>query len=394
MKISLISANGNTDVNLYTTESVMEHLKLFSGRVGKKCYSPLPWDELSKEPAEKGLERAKMCLDSKHHSIYDHAQLTFSMSEIPKFILMILNNEYCYTTSEQSARWTNFAKAGRTQKERDLYVKWQGIIKEKALAMCPDKYTEKEADKLGQENARYMLSSFTETSIIYTASVRQFNYMVHYMEEFLKSDWGDQNERCRQFMDMLTPYLEEFIEAMKPYIIEGLIPKSPRELAIFKNIHSEQYILDTNYKVMNKLSVAAYAQFQRHRTIRSSVKLGETAEYFIPKIVYEAGLEEVWLKDLESVADVFPQAMLLDVVETGEISDFVSKCYERCCGRAQHEIQEVTNNTLEMFRKFGTDEVKEYLKKYTGDAYAACAFPYHKCTEPCKFGVKQRERLL
>lgn len=408
MKITLISTNGGINVNdpkyqglseKQKAEAIVERLVLYCGRVARKCYSPLSWEEICEQPEEKALERAKLCLDSKHHSIYDHAELTFSMSEIPKFMLMILNNEYVYTTSEQSARWTDFSKAGKTQKERDLYNKWSEKIQAGILSYYGDKFTEKEAVKLAQENARYMISTFVNTSIIHKVSLRQLNYELHYMEEFLKSGWEFKSSINRKFMKILKPYIEEFIEAMSPYRIEGLVPKSPRELAIFKDVHTTQNKYDTVYKLSYKLTFAAFAQDHRHRTIRYSIKLGGDHMYsmpvfYTPKIVGVMGMEEEWLSDIASVADVFPQGMLITVVENGEISDFVSKCYERCCGRAQHEIQEVTNKNLDKFRQFGTAEVKEYLLKYIGTGSAACTFPCHKCTEVCKFGAKQRERII
>lgn len=403
MKISLISVNGNINVNDAKYEglsneekaaAIVRELVLYCGRVGRKCYSPLSWEEIVKEPEEKGFERAKGCLENRHHSIYDQAELTFAMSEIPKFMLMILNNEYVYTTSEQSARWTDFSKAGKTERERELYNKWSVIIKDAILKIYGDKFTEKEAAKLAQENARYMISTFVETSIIHKLSLRQLNYILYYIENFMADDWESKSETNKTFMKMLKPYLEEFLETMAPYKIEGLTPKSPRELAIFKDIHSDVPVADTVYKLNYNISFAAYAQDHRHRTIRYGIKLLESPAFYIPKIVKIIGKEHEWFEDMLSVKDVFPQGMLIKVTEVGEISDFVSKCYERCCGRAQREIQENTNQCLDFLRNNGTEFVKDYLLKYTGTGSAACTFPGYKCTEGCKFGTKQRERII
>ena len=408
MKISLISTNGgiNLDDPKYATfteeekqADILRQLILYCGRVARKCYSPLSWEEICAQSEDKAFERAKACLENKHHSIYDHAELTFSMSEIPKFMLMILNNEYCYTTSEQSARYTDFSKAGKTEKERELYTKWSGKIKAAILEYYGDKFTEAEAQKLAQENARYMISTFVETSIIHKLSLRQLNYELYYMEEFLKRDFSDCNGRMKKFVNMLKPYLEEFIQKMSPYKIEGLVPKSPRELAIFKNIHSPiDDIYDTTYKLSYTMSFAAFAQNQRHRTIRYNISLlgdkRQESAFYVPDIVEIYDMEREWLDDIFSVEDVFPQGMLIAVVETGEISDFISKCYERCCGRAQLEIQEVTNSNLDNFREYGTDAALKIIEKYIGEGSAACTFPCHKCTEGCKFGAKQRERYI
>lgn len=406
MKISLISTNGGVNVNdpKYQTMSgkqkaraIVEQLVLYCGRVATKCYSPLSWDEICEQPEEKALKRAKDCLNNKHHSIYDHAELTFSMSEIPKFLLMILNNEYVYTTSEQSARWTDFSKAGNTEIERELYDKWSTRIKNAILEYYGEKITDKEAKKLAQENARYMISTFVETSIIHKLSLRQLNYILHYMEEFLTSDWKDKCASNKAFMKVLKPYVEEFLETMSPYRIDNLVPKSPRKLAIFNDLSGgelEDNIYDTVYRMEYVMSFAAFAHNHRHRSIRYNIYLCDEPCFYIPKIVREMKWEEEWKQDLMSVADVFPQGMLVGVCENGEIGDFVSKCYERCCGRAQLEIQEVTNKNLDNFRMLGTNSAKKYISSYIGNGSAACTFPYHKCTEACKFGPKQRERKI
>ena len=158
---------------------------------------------------------------------------------------------------------------------------------------------------------------------------------------------------------------------MSPYRIEGLVPKSPRELAIFKDEHLPVNVYDTVYKLSYQLSFAAFAQDHRHRTIRYNIKLQSMPSFYTPKIVRVLGWEEEWQKDIMSVKDIFPQGLLIDVTENGEISDFISKCYERCCGRAQHEIQELTNENLDKFRQLGTPEAKEYLLKYVGSGSAS-----------------------
>ena len=406
MIINLISTNGGINIgnskfleldekkNNELANRIKDELFLFSGRIGKKCYSPSSWEDILKDDDDKAIKRANMCLENKHHSIFDHAYLTFEMRDIPKFLLMILNNEYLYTTSEQSARYTDFSKSGKTEQERHLYVKWTEIITEAIKEVYKDKFTEKEAHKLAQENARYMISVFVNTSIIHTLSLRQLNNIVVYLREFVEGNFKDKSEQNKKFMAILKPYIEEFIDKMSPFIIDGYSPKFHKGLAIFKEQLSTDNKYDTEYRINYDLSFAAFAQEHRHRSIKHSISLYETPNYYIPKIVIKIGREKEWVEDIKSVSEVFPQGMLINVTEKGDIEDFIGKCHERCCGRAQLEIEDSTNKSLSNFRKFGTDEVKKYIKEKTGEATSRCGFPGQKCTEGCKFGTKQIERLI
>ena len=143
-------------------------LTLFGGKLAGICYMNSEFEDIIKEDVEKTLKRAKMTLDLGHHSIYDHLQLTLLFKGIPKIIAMVLNNEKFYTTSEKSARYTRMNISGV---EAALYDKWLNIIKgliHKAYPDIPDKLTE----KLAMENARYMISVFTPTTLAYTTSLR------------------------------------------------------------------------------------------------------------------------------------------------------------------------------------------------------------------------------
>ncbi len=59
--------------------------------------------------------------------------------------------------------------------------------------------------------------------------------------------------------------------------------------------------------------------------------------------------EREWLVDMESVGDCYPQGMLVSVTEQGLFEDFVVKCKERMCGRAQLEIMSVTGQLVSRF---------------------------------------------
>jgi hypothetical protein len=214
------------------------------------------------------------------------------------------------------------------------------------------------------------------------------------MESFLKSNWENENSTNKAFMNLLRPWLEEFLEVMKKYKVDGLEPKFVRSLEIFRPALSKACQAEATYRLNYDMSFAAYAQAQRHRSIRYSIELYEESKVYVPPIIREANLEQEWVEDMLSVADCFPQGFMINVTETGLIEDFVGKCYERCCGRAQLEIQENTCQSLEYLRTTPNEDVKEYLLKTTGNAFARCGFPGYRCVEPCKFGKTQRERKI
>lgn len=399
MNVNLISVNGANYV--YDTTLCLEQKRkkykdityeaaLFCGRMGGECYSSYSLSKIMQEDEKTTLGRMKFCLNKMHHSLFEHAKFTFEFTQMPKIVQMILNNTYVYATSERSARYTNFCELIQTETEKKLYYKWQEKI-QKAIKECyKDKFTQKEIEKLAQENARYMISVFVPSSMVYTVSLRDLNYTLYDIKNFLSSDFEKESKLNKEFMELLRPKLEEFIFLMEPFVLEGLTPKYPRQLQMFKKPKSKVSVADASYRLNYYLSFAGFAQEHRHRSIRHTIEL--TENYYIPKIVMYANLEEEWLTDIRKVK--FPQGMVVDVTESGEIEDFVAKCYERCCGRAQREIEENTCKSLEFLRTSKNEEVTKYLEETTGCASARCKFPNYKCVEVCKFGANQRERLV
>ena len=401
MNIKLISVNVNVDFekNMTGISGLKKELMLFSGHMLGKCYTPNDYETICKESKDKTLGRANSCIKNGHHSGFEHVKLTFEMNNVPKIIFMLLNNENVYTTSEQSARYTDFSEAPDTQRERELYVKWCKILEKEIKEEYP-KLDEKRVKKLAQEKARYHISVFVPSSMFHTIDLRQLNYIMNYFEKLISDPWA-RNDMENNFTKKITPYIKEFLKIMSPYKIDGLSPKPFKQLSFFKNSLSTADVFEDVYAVTYKLSWAAHAQNHRHRTIRYIANIPKNAEYFIPYIIRgKKELEEEWLKDITSVADVFPQGMLIRVRERGTVEDFVEKCYERLCGCAQDEIMNVTLDTLKKMEK----ELKKpekpletYLyvwEKTDGFASARCKFPGFSCTNPCEFGAKQAERKI
>lgn len=396
MKLNVISVNGVSDYsfNLDLKEEEMygltQEMKLFCGRMGGECYSSESLSNILKEDIKTTTGRMNFCLKKMHHSLFEHAKFTFEFVDVPKFIQMMLNNTYVYSTSERSARYTNFYNLIETDIERELYTKWQEIFKKCIKEKYPEKFTDKEIEKLAQENARYVISVFVPSSMVYTVSLRDINYIMKDMKNFLESDFAKESKLNAKFMAMLKPRLKEFLKLLEPFYVEGLEPKYPRSLQIFKKPKSKECVADASYRLNYSMSFAGFAQEQRHRSIRHSISL-ENA-WYIPEILMGTDYVGEWTRDVQMVD--FPQAMYVKVTESGEIEDFVSKCYERCCGRAQREIEERTCKSLEYLRTSKNPEVVKYLKETTGTSCARCAFPNYHCVEPCKFGKNQRERKI
>lgn len=143
-----------------------------------------------------------------------------------------------------------------------------------------------------------------------------------------------------------------------------------------------------NYCTTYLASFAQFAQAQRHRTLSYEFSLLDVPQFYIPPIIRNTELEKVWLDDISSLANYFPQGMLVQVNERGTIENFVLKCTERLCGSAQLEIMEQTHNTLLKYLEATKNkpELYDYLLPYSKGA--RCTFPGWKCDSPCIFGGK------
>ena len=347
-------------------------LTLFGGKLAGICYMNSEFEDIINEDVEKTLKRAKMTLDLGHHSIYDHLQLTLLFKGIPKIIAMVLNNEKFYTTSEKSARYTRMNISGV---EAAMYDKWLNIIEgliHKAYPDIPDKL----AEKLAMENARYMISVFTPTTLAYTTSLRQLNYIIRMMESFVDT-WENTD-----FYIKVKDELKKFIKVIKDMglYVEGLdYNVKGRKLSLFSNNENEKELFGEVYSAFYNCSFAMLAQAQRHRTLWYTMKLNEkNIKFFVPLIVTIFEKDEEWIRDIRSLAELYPQGTLVRVNERGTKEAFLLKCTERLCGKAQWEI---VNNTAELYHKY-MDNIGEPAKC----AKARCRLFKMQCKDRCFFG--------
>lgn len=352
---------------------------IFSGKSAGICYLPDTVETLFNENEEKTLKRANGNIASGHHSVFGHPTYNLILEGVPKIFAMILNNEKMYNTSEKSARYTKMQPSDR---ERALYEKWIDIYEKRIKEVYSD-FDEKKVLKLAQENARYLISIFTPTTIMeYTVNFGQLNYIINFAKDYIK------DAEDTSFSIKLKQVFNDFLKAIPDIEVEGLNAKlKNREFSIFaKRDRKEEF--GENYSVNYQATFSELAQAQRHRTLLYEMSLLDSPKYYIPPIIRKTEYEREWLNDISSLEDLFPQGMLVNINERGTIENFVLKCTERLCGEAQLEIMEQTRDTMKRYlENVKSDEsLYNYLLPYSKGA--RCTFKGWKCNKPCIFGGK------
>lgn len=351
----------------------------FCGKCGKVCYERTTIDDIFAEKIEKSRDRAFKCIASGHHSILDHAFYSLSLEGIPKILAMILNNEKYYATSEKSARYTKMAAS---DEEKELYLKWIEIYTDLILKENPE-FDPGFAEKLAQENARYLISVFTPaTDMVYTTSLRQWNYIMYWAQEYIDNAPND------EFSYRVKNALEDFLYAMPDIKVDGLNTEAKgRAFSLFGKRIRREYFTE-GYSVNYTSTFSALAQAHRHKPIKYEFTFMDKPEFYVPPIIKGTELEEEWLKDISSLAKFYPQGMLVNVNERGGYEDFIQKCTERFCGCAQLEIMQRTINTMERYLdavKFSEQDIYNDLRAYYKPK---CQQPHGKCATPCVHGPK------
>ena len=459
--VSNVSGFDSQDI----TDATSDEMKVLSGKAAGVCYMPDDYFENGVQDEEKARKRAEMTSKSGHHSVFDHGHLTFVI-KTNKMMAMILNSLGVYTTSEKSARYTKMQP--ETELELQLYNKWKAKIQELILAKYPDTdddvlntrmrkalniddksekvvkdgkllvnnirladeilETNKKSDtlpsmKLAMENARYMISVFTPTTMMYTISYRQLCLTINYLHN-LVINLEHSNE---DFDKKLLPYVKELEKEFRDIVgNEAINDNKNQHIRFLEGQHlgdvvkdkegkdkfipfkdattrfiEKSTVIGDSYTVVYNGSLAMLAQAQRHRTLRYTMYLNKKAlnKYYVPPIVEDAGLEEDWLKDIESVAYCIPQGTMVRITEQGLFEDFALKCKERMCGRAQLEIMKSTAWLVNLFSA-NSDKLcyanRELLNNITievdgskmKEACARCQFKDFKCTEGCQWGAK------
>lgn len=366
-----------------------EAIKL-SGKIAGVCYDEEGFDHLMLEDEEKTIKRANKTLNNGHHSVFGHVNLSLNLQGVPKILAMTLNNEHEYTTSEKSGRYTPVIRTEGsiiTEKEEELYNKWVEIFKIKIKNEYGDVFNDFKIQTLAQENARSLVTVFMPTTLIYTTSLRQINYIASWMKKYIKEN-GESKDK---FKSELSSSMEGFLSELDKLniLIPGLMTNDKnRSFSLFgSNLDKKKDYFGDVYSTNYKMSFAGLAQAQRHRTLDYKIERTDEKEYFVPPILEnDPVLVNEWLDDIESVKDVIPNGELVLVNENGNYENFILKCQERLCTAAQLEIMRQTRDTLLKYRdalKESESPLYEDIEKYTHGA--RCTFPNFECSKPCKF---------
>ncbi|MDD3995377.1 MAG: FAD-dependent thymidylate synthase [Bacilli bacterium] len=358
------------------------------GKVAGVCYDKEGYKHLENEPIEKTNKRIDMTLNNGHHSVYDHINISLNLQNIPKILAMVLNNEHQYTTSEKSARYTPVVKEEGsiiTELEENLYNKWLEIFKAKIKDQYGYIYNDSKIQKLAQENARYLVTVFMPTQMIYTTSFRQINYLASWMDKYTyKTNNNDFGKKLGKNME------DFYFELLRLNILESglMINEKDRNISLFgKELNKKEEIFSDIYQTTYKGSFAQLAQAQRHRTLDYKIELLDEKEYFVPPIIKDdEQLVEEWLNDMNKVKDFYPQGELVYINEIGKYEDFILKCKERLCSSAQLEIMQQTKATLVKYKdslEKSNNPLKDNIKLYSKGV--RCTFPDYTCSNDCNF---------
>lgn len=357
------------------------------GKIAGVCYDKEGFNHLVNEKEVKTLRRVDMTLNNGHHSVYDHAYISFNMQNIPKVLAMIINNEKEYTTSEKSLRYTPVVSRednGISSMEVELYNKWVDKIYNKIKEVYGTLYDDKKIKKLAYENARYMVTIFMPTQMIYTTSLRQINYIASWMEKFIL-----ESDKSILFNCKLSSFMQEFINELDRLNVleDGLLKnEKSRELSIFgTDLDKKEEYFGNVYSTKYLGSFAMFAQAQRHRTIFYQLELLDDKKYFIPPIIMDdEKMVSEWLNDISGLGNIYPMGELVLISEEGLYDNFILKCKERLCTDAQLEIMMQTRDTLLRYRDYleGSNHyLKDDIKSYTNGA--RCTFRDFRCSNDC-----------
>lgn len=355
----------------------------FGGKVAGICYMKDDYFETKFDNDETAKKRAGFVAKSGHHSVFEHGFVTLKLSGIPKILAMLLNSTEYYTTSEKSARYT-FMKP-ETELENDLYVKWTEKFKELILKQYPDMDT-KLVEKLSIENARYMLSVYTPTTMAWTVSYRQLAYIIKWID-LLVDETDD---------DILKKSALEFSELVKNLTNcnKLIVENKNRKFEFIKKqgeINNVEFFGDM-YQTTYLATYAQVAQLQRHRTLHYEIEVGDYG-YYVPKLIKEYSLETEWLDDIGCIEGIVPQGKLVKVLEQGRAIKFFDKAKERLCGRAQLEVALQTKETLNKFidsrnnlSKSSSDSLNNIIND--NKVITKCSMKNFECKEICRWGAK------
>ncbi len=381
MKVEIVASTSRQLPNF------REEFDELGGELAGICYMPHTFDDVRNQPLDRKLARAGLVKDGGHHSVFDHEYVTLYLEDVPKMFAMLLNNERAYNTSEKSGRYTKMTTVGM---QADLYTKWSKILEK----LIKDRYgneqyfDNKRIRKLALENARLFLSVYTPTSLAYTVSFRQLNYLYAWLGK-LQQDSSPLLSPLAKTADEFCKKLED-LDLIDPDLVAY---GKARDFSIMAKRDMQEYFGDV-YCTKYKGSFAQYAQAERHRSLTYQMAELPTPEFYIPPLVQEDDkLCEEWLTDMLQVHEFTPQGSMVQIYERGTPEAFVLKMRERLCTCAQLEICDQTQKTLQKYLE-NTDDpaIIEMLSPYSKGARCLAGF---ECRSKCAFrdGITMERKI-
>ncbi|MDY4127728.1 FAD-dependent thymidylate synthase [Peptostreptococcus porci] len=162
-------------------------------QAAKLCYSPVGVDELSESLTDENIEKFVGNLASMGHlSPFEHATFTFAIEGVSRSLSHQLIRHRIASYSQQSQRYVKegsnfefitpnivyemgamaYLEYGEDMERiHDMYTKWQNKIQWWVESTNYPTYG-MNAEKVANENARYILPNATETKIIVSMNVR------------------------------------------------------------------------------------------------------------------------------------------------------------------------------------------------------------------------------
>lgn len=411
----------------FDPEILQKDLQIFSGKAAGICYMPDDYLSNNIHDEVKALSRSQFNAKSGHYSVYEHAHISFII-KCSKAVAMVLNSTRLYSTSEKSARYT-FMKA-ETELENTLYNKWKETFI-KIISVYYSKILDsKDIEKLAMENARYMISVFTDTTMEFTVPYGRAILLCGWLDDF--SRYLEDVASVDRYVDIypagyrlmseiyykrLSKEIAELADDLRAAINvdkENPLLKDHKGMGITflsdinamrvketikstapsidssdkKNYYGDVYV--SNYKA----SFASVAQLQRHRTLDLFVKVDPSVNCYIPDLIKNTPYESEWIEDFSNLVHngICPQSIILNVTESGRFEDFNLKCKERLCTRAQYETMRIVQFQVEEFATYAGNLsplnkliLKTMIDEQTNLVNNRCRFSGYNCKEPCKF---------
>lgn len=375
----------------------------YQGQIGGICYNEDGLEASFKEPLERTEKRVDRTTFSEHQTVFEHINIGFHLQNSPKFLLMMLNNEHQYTTSERSLRYTAMKEdASITEEMFALYDKWNEIFFTKIKKRYGHCKSDSQIRKLAQENSRYLLPVTMSTEMVHTIPLAQLNRVMGYILDYIENGVNGEKDNLHEQM---VPHLNKFYEELSSagVLDERLLStnRKHRSLSIFGTNLSETKInFGDTYSTTYWASFVYLAQNQRHRTQYCQMEREKRKNYtlyFTPPIIEDdLFLSWEWEADMYHLVEKYNsvlQGEMVRISEKGTLDNFILKMKERLCSSAQLEIAMQTKETRDRYYNALLEKNSPLAAKL--EPYmrgARCTFPDYDCPKDC--GFKEGKTLV